>query len=241
MLDAEILVCAGSRDLPWLNCSLRSIKRFWEGAYAPIIVVPPECRNELPSVVHELKCTVVLKPVTQHAYVRMTIDCYLSAPMVLCMDVRGMFTRPCSIATFTDSTRKPILAVESYAEAVARPGADPSCVVNRKDTADDLLDVDSVYDYTAREPLVFYRHSVRRTREIIEERSKRPMAVIMRNYCPEYWSFGNVVGTHIWSKERNSYQLVPAKECPAAPIRIFSGCMDPTKGEDLREVQRILA
>lgn len=241
MLDAEILVCAGLRELPFLNCCLRSIKRFWRGIYAPIVVVPPECRNDLPSVVHELRCTVVLKPVAQHAHVRMTLDCYMSSPLVLFIDVRSMFTSDCTIATFTDAFHKPVLVFETLAEAVTRSGTEYNYVINRKDTADDLLEVNSQYDYTEGYPVLLYRHSIRRTRELIEEKGKRPMAMLMLNYCPDYFSYVNVIGAHVWDMERYCYTLTPLKERATMPLRRFNGVMDPTKGEDLREVQRILA
>lgn len=241
MLDAQIFICSGVRELPWLNCSLRSVQRYWSGAYAPIIAIPPECRKSLPSIVNELKCVVILQPVEFHAYLRMTIDCYMSAQMVMFMDVHDMLTKECRCNTFTDAQHRPVLSTEEYSSTLCRPDADNSCVLNRRSLTEDLLDFESPYEYTAREPILFHRHSIRRAREMIEAKNRRPLSDLMRNYCEDYFSVANVVGSYVWQKERSAYHHTPISECTAVPMRQFLGITDPTKGTDFEEVQRILA
>jgi hypothetical protein len=240
MYDCQILVCATAKELPWINCCMRSVKKFWKGSISPIVVLTPECRSMLPSILKDLQAYVVFQPEELHDYIRLTADSYLCAPLVLFLDTHEMFIRPCDLQTFTDPKRRPTVTTEAYTDTLSRPCADNNCIQNRRWSCDELLGMLPEFEYTGRDPMVFHRHSIRRVREMIESKNRRPIADLIRNYYPPYFSSTSLLGEYCHEKERSSYDWVDSNEPYEAAIQPFWGVRDATKGEDFDAVQKIL-
>ncbi len=240
MLDCQLLICAAANDLPWLNASLRSVKKYWKGSVSPIVVLTPECRNRLPSILTEMQAYVVFQPLDRHDYIRMTADSYLSAPMVLFMDVHELFIRECSLGTFTGGSNKPLVTVERYSSELFRPDADIHCVQARRWTIDEVLGILPEFEFTSREPMLFYRSSIRKLRETIEEKNKRPLKILMQNVLPEYFSSFNFMAEYCHDREEAAYEWVDSTAPYQSSTRHFRGITDCTRGEDLEAVQSIL-
>src|SRR6476469_8343832 len=127
MQEAQLLICATAKELPWLNCCLRSAQKFYSSAHNPIVVLTPECRSNIPSIVNVLRAYVVFMAAADHPYVRLTADCYMTSQMVMFLDVHDMFIRACDIRSFTEAGR-PVVVRERYTPTLVRPDADIHCV-----------------------------------------------------------------------------------------------------------------
>lgn len=239
--DCQLLVCATEKEIPWLNVCLRSVQKFWRGSISPIVVLTPECRKELPDVIKELQSYVVFQEKEYHEIVRMTADSYLSAPLVLFIDVHAMFIRPCDITTFSDGNNRPTVSIENYSSTICRPNIDNSCVQNRRWVIEEIFGSLPDFEFSGRDPIMFHRHSIRRLRESIETKNRRPVADLMRNYAPDYFSSCNFIGEYCYKKENASYDWVPVSDQYTTAIEPFWGIRDFSKGEDFDAVQKILA
>ena len=240
MYDAQLLVCARLDELPWLNACLRSVKKYWKGSISPIVVLTPDCRSQLPSILTELQAYVVFQPLDKHDYIRMTADCYLSAPMVLFMDVHELFIRECCLETFTGGSHKPLVSVERYSTGLFRPDADIHCVQARRWTIDEMLGVLPEFEFTSREPMLFYRSSIRKLRDTIEDKNKRPLKMLMQNVIPAYFSSFNFMAEYCHDREQAAYEWVDSNAPYECSTKHFRGVTDCTRGEDLEAVRAIL-
>src|SRR6476660_4109768 len=183
MQEAQLLICAAAKDLPWLNACLHSVQKFWSSPHPPVIILTPECRKELPGIITDLRAYVVFVAEELHPYVRLTADCYMTSHLVMFMDSHDMFTRSCSTKDFTFAGR-PMVVMERYGPSLCRPNADANCVANRRNIIEDLTGITPQYEYTVRNPMVFHRYSIRRLREAIEVKNKRPLRDLILNCYP---------------------------------------------------------
>jgi hypothetical protein len=238
--DCQLLICSTDKELPWLNLCLRSVQRFWHGSISPIVVLTPECRKIIPCVIKELQSYVVFQSKEHHDIVRMTADSYLSAPLVLFLDVHEFFIRPCDISTFSVGN-KPTVTVEQYSNTLCRHNVDNSCVQNRRWVIEEILGTLPEFEFTGRDPIMFHRHSIRRLREEIETKNRRPVADLMRNYIPDYFSSSNFLGEYCFNREKSYYDWVSVEKEYKPAIQPFWGIRDFTKGDDFEAVQKILA
>lgn len=240
MYDCQILVCSTFRELPWLNVCLRSVQKYWKGITSPIVVVTPDCKHSLPSIVSELRSYVILKDKELHNYIRLTADSHMNAKSVLFLEPRELFKAPCSFSSFTNNEGRLIVYTEAYHPNMERPCSDDNSLQNQRWVIEDVLGSLPEHEFTYRSPFVFYRHSIRRLREFIETKNKRPLLQVMQLHAPEYFSPFNFLGAYCCTYEKDSYQWEDKTKAGEPVLCPFWGIREPNKGEDYRAIQAIL-
>src|SRR5262249_20290891 len=122
MSDAQLFIYADKYELKWLNVCLRSAQKYWKSAYPPLIVTTPQCKDILPSIVRDLRCTIIFKrPLAtrpqSRALARFTASSYVSASRILFFEPDALFTRPCCSDDF-HFEGKPAILIEDLKEVM---------------------------------------------------------------------------------------------------------------------------
>jgi hypothetical protein len=246
MIDAQIFTYATEKDLAWLNCSLRSIQRYWNSSFAPIIITSSGCRNALPRVVSEVKARVFFEQSGTdknlgRAMAHLHADCYVNTDLILFLDPECLFTRSCSAQSFTDND-VPVIFTDSWENTVYRsPCALQNVMYLCRDIVSEFFDITMDNDYERRIPVIFNRHSIRKARLAIQKETHRPLNETLAGIYSDYLRPFNILGAFCENFENGNYQWQHISSAPAPFVRKFSSAtQDPTKGNDLAEVNRIL-
>jgi hypothetical protein len=243
MTDAQIFTYATETDLAWLNCSLRSVQRYWNSSFPPIVVTTLAAKNLLPRVVSELKAKVYFESVGKDknlgkAMAYLNADCFVNTDLILFLDPECLFTRPCSAQCFTDDG-VPVIFTDTLENTVYRsPCSMQNVLYVVKDIINELFGIDMDNDYERRIPVIFNRNSVRKTRTAIQKETHRPLNETLAGiYLRPY----NILGAFCENFENGNYHWQHVSNAPAPFMRKFSASShDPTKGAGLQEVTRIL-
>jgi hypothetical protein len=246
MIDAQVFTYVTEKDLAWLNCSLRSVQRFWNSSFPPIIIATASCRNSLPRVVSEVKARVFFEPpgmdkLLGKALAHLNADCYVNTDLVLFLDPECLFIQPCSAQCFTDDGI-PVIFTETWENILYRSPCTLQNILHLcRDIINEFFDIVMANDYEMRIPVIFNRHSIRKARKAIQKETHRPIEETLAGIYSEYLRPFNILGAFCEKFENGSYHWEHISTAPAPFVRKFSATsQDPTCGRDLAEVTRIL-
>ena len=246
MIDAQIFTYATEKDIAWLNCCLRSVQRFWNSNFTPIIVATLPCKKSLPRVVSELKARVFFEPPGTDknlgkALAHLSADCFVNTDLILFLDPECLFTRPCSAQSFTEDD-VPVIFTDSWENTIYRsPCSLQNALYLCRDIVNEFFDITMDKDYERRIPVIFNRHSIRKARHAIQKESHRPLNETLAGIYSDYLRPSSILGAFCEHFENGNYRWEHISSAPAPFVRRFSSLtQDPTKGNDLAEVTRIL-
>jgi len=245
-MDAQLFIRTWEGDILWLRTCLKSVARFWQSAYEPVIVATPECFDGELFRIRDLKAKVYQEPKWADqrrgsVYLGLTADKFCDADAILFTDSDCVFTRKLSADDMMQEG-KICLYGDPYAELLisANP-PDHNCFTWYRRVCIEVLGIDPQAEYMRRHPFLFYRSTLVDFRAMLYERMKVPLPELMAQYHSGYFSEFNLLSAYALKYEPDRYQYVPVKDAPAPLVRQFhSWSADPTSIEVSREIRAIL-
>jgi hypothetical protein len=210
-LNAQLFIVTYAKDLDWLAVSLRSVAKYWKSEYPPLIVANIDSWGKLPRIVRELNARVHWVDLwsdgrRDQVYVKMHADDYIApeADSVLYLDSDCLFSRPVDPSLLVDPSGRPYVRMRSYASALDEGinGRRLNEIENwsyrgYRDVIREILTGESpVYEYMQAMPYLYYKDTVRRTREAIEKRCGKRLKEVMFDYHSSLFSEFNLFGAY---------------------------------------------
>jgi len=136
-----------------------------------------------------------------------------------------------------------MVVMESYDTLIPRSNPpDQNCFHQYRNVTGKVLHLIPQHEYMRRQPFLFYRDTIRDTRERIESIGNRPLFEVMQTYHSGYFSEFNLFATYAFYKQKDHYSFVDVWNAPELIVRQFhSYSQKPTDVDIDEEVKRYLA
>lgn len=229
--DAQIFIPTFSRDLAWLECCLRSIRKYWRSSFPCVIWANVDCRGRLPNLVEELQCKVRFVESwsdgrRDQIYSKMMTDTFeeITSSLVLFVDSDCLFTMPTVTADLCTPEGKPFVSTKTYEEILA---------LNLQETErwayhgyqnavqDVLTGRPVVNEYMQVQPFLYYKSTIEKTRSLIEGRMRKTLQTVSTSYHSSQFSEFNFFGACAQFYEPERYDFLPPPEWPERRIRVY--------------------
>lgn len=200
--DAQLFMRTWENDLSWLEQSLLSTKKFWKSGKGITIVGTPECKRwfeERAALVEEMKISVYYEPKDSDGrrgsqFILMHADRYTDSELITFLDSDCMWHTPTSPTDLTSPRGAPIIWMEKFENLHRDRPQDSYAWTGYNNMIKGVLGYEFGLSFMERHPELYYRATIKETREYIEARHKTSLFDVMSRYPSNIFSEFNVLG-----------------------------------------------
>jgi hypothetical protein len=243
--DAQIFIPTWDGDLAWLECCLKSIKKYWHSRWPTIIMADTGCRGKMPETpwsMHDVRFVDNWSDGRRdEVYLKMIADTIVdpSVELILYMDSDCLFTTGSCTSDFCVDGR-PMVKMMSYRDAYRKWPQHRPAFDGYKRAVFECLNIGSEYEYMQVQPFLFFKDTVSKVRKTIETKKGQPLKDVMMRYASNQFSEFNLFGAYAHEQEDDRYCFLTPEDWGAPRVKQWHSWSQSPESERA-EIDRILA